>query len=455
MSLQTQIKNQTEEKDSKCLLRGPPGFVGLGLVNTSCDDFEDDVGILTKRQSRGPPGFVGLGTVNPLAGDDVVGSIVNIENSKRQKIGSIPQSTAQPFGAPSTATQPPKTKIYLNVKFHEKDDAKLLGAMWDKDAKKWFAFSNCQSIDILKQKYLATSGNGKLSSGVSASFSAASAFTMSPVGEIAQRSPVGEIAQRSPVGEIAQRSPVLVSSTSSFLSSSSFVLADSVPPIFSEEKAGEKYILDRIYLGVNFTDKENAKLLGAMWDTTVSKWYVSSKAPNATLLADKYPIHSAPVILTGEDRNFGGNQLFVDLVPKGCSFTNCRFNVDACDFDRLFNHVIGRASFTCECCGFESKDNLAHFKIAERWSFDDETKTQKLMRLLCVCENCHKSIHMSKKDKIEASAHLQQICGFSSAETNTHVQAAFALWGRRNSKTWILDLTLLLNNGIKLAYSNQ
>jgi hypothetical protein len=147
---------------------------------------------------------------------------------------------------------------------------------------------------------------------------------------------------------------------------------------------------------------------------------VSSKAPNATLLADKYPIHSAPVILTGEDRNFGGNQLFVDLVPKGCSFTNCRFNVDACDFDRLFNHVIGRASFTCECCGFESKDNLAHFKIAERWSFDDETKTQKLMRLLCVCENCHKSIHMSKKDKIEASAHLQQICGTKTVYMDIH-----------------------------------
>ena len=31
-----------------------------------------------------------------------------------------------------------KKKIYLNVPFEEKEDAKLLGAKWDKKKKKWF-----------------------------------------------------------------------------------------------------------------------------------------------------------------------------------------------------------------------------------------------------------------------------------------------------------------------------
>ena len=335
----------------------------------------------------------------------------------------------------------------MNVKFHEKDDAKLLGAMWDKDVKKWFAFSNCPGVETLKQKYLPTTSGKLPSSSAAGTISASSSFSMSPIVSIS-----------TPTTQTPPPPSALLANAGDALKSS---LCEVVHPFQNPPdttsitsnlpgRVMQSTTTDRIYLGVNFTDKDDAKHLGAMWDTTVAKWFVSSKSQNAAILTSKYPIHSSPVNLVGEDRTFGENQLFVEMVPKGCLFTNCRSNVDACDFDRLFNHVTGRAALTCECCGSNFKDNINHLKIAERWSFDEATKTQKLVRLLCVCENCHKSIHMLKKDKIEATEHLQKVCGLSSADTTKHIQAAFALWGKRNSKCWTIDVSLLTNSGIKL-----
>ena len=37
---------------------------------------------------------------------------------------------------------PYNTKIYLNVPFNDKDDAKKLGAKWDYKKKKWYIFDN-------------------------------------------------------------------------------------------------------------------------------------------------------------------------------------------------------------------------------------------------------------------------------------------------------------------------
>ena len=425
-------------------IRGPPGFVGLGSVNAAENaenhnkrkgdtELSLSTNFINSTQLRGPPGFAGFGSVNTNSDDSrQLGDISNHKHFKPDAEGFSHEPQLQKSSPSSSSSQQlPKTKIYLNVTFQEKDDAKLLGAMWDKDVKKWFAFSNCPNIEFLKQKYMVATSGKPPSSGT---FSASSAFSMSPTSSSALTSSspviVGEKLGSTPDVKLASHT-----STTSDLPGRTISLTDA----------------DKIYLGVNFADKDNAKLLGAMWDTTVAKWFVSSKSQNAPLLTSKYPINSTPVNLVGEDRNFGGNQLLVDLVPKGCSFSSCRFNVDACDFDRLFSHVTERASFTCECCGFDSRDNLNYLKIAERWSFDEETKTQKLTRLLCVCENCHKSIHMSKKDKIEATEHLQKVCGLSSADTTKHIQAAFALWGRRNLKCWTIDLTLLTNNGIKLC----
>jgi len=45
-------------------------------------------------------------------------------------------------------------RIYLNVSYADKDDAKLLGAWWDTDKKKWYAPNNSFKYKMLIDKYL-------------------------------------------------------------------------------------------------------------------------------------------------------------------------------------------------------------------------------------------------------------------------------------------------------------
>jgi ribonuclease HI len=44
-------------------------------------------------------------------------------------------------------------KIYLNVSYNDKDDAKFLGARWDINKKKWYTLDNNKNKEILFKKY--------------------------------------------------------------------------------------------------------------------------------------------------------------------------------------------------------------------------------------------------------------------------------------------------------------
>ena len=44
-------------------------------------------------------------------------------------------------------------KIYLNVPFNEKNDAKNLGAKWDKNKKKWFIFNDDKNKTEIIEKW--------------------------------------------------------------------------------------------------------------------------------------------------------------------------------------------------------------------------------------------------------------------------------------------------------------
>ena len=44
-------------------------------------------------------------------------------------------------------------KVYLNVPFNRKDEAKGLGAEWDSAAKKWFSFSNFPKLLQLEKRF--------------------------------------------------------------------------------------------------------------------------------------------------------------------------------------------------------------------------------------------------------------------------------------------------------------
>jgi len=213
--------------------------------------------------------------------------------------------------------------------------------------------------------------------------------------------------------------------------------------------------MNKIHLAVPFVEKDEAKILGAKWDGECKKWYATKGHKNYDTLLDRWKMNDTPIQLIGEDRTFGGNDLFVDLVPNTCWFSNVRSYIHPSDWDRVRNHIYERTQYICECCGINTKINSVNGQLEahERWNYNEENKVQKLMRIVSLCHQCHQSTHMGLAGVLgkrkEAESHLKQVCNFSDEQVKIHISEAFALWRKRNENDWELDITLITENGIK------
>ncbi len=208
----------------------------------------------------------------------------------------------------------------------------------------------------------------------------------------------------------------------------------------------------KLYLEVPFKEKDEAKQLGAKWDAVNKKWY----APNVETLPlfEKWKINTDPVVLLGEDRDFGGNNLCIDLIPNSCWFTNVRSCVHPTDWDRLRRYVYERVNHICECCNMDTQHANIPLEAHERWEYNEETQTQKLVRIVALCRHCHQSTHMGLSGLRgigdEAKEHIKQVRQFTEQEYQTHKEDAFEIWRRRNKINWDLDLSLITSNNIQL-----
>ena len=61
-----------------------------------------------------------------------------------------------PYDKRQTVNSTSSSKIYLNVPFTKKEEAKKLGAKWDMEAKKWFTLETFVAKDLLIVKYATT-----------------------------------------------------------------------------------------------------------------------------------------------------------------------------------------------------------------------------------------------------------------------------------------------------------
>jgi len=151
-----------------------------------------------------------------------------------------------------------------------------------------------------------------------------------------------------------------------------------------------------------------------------------------------------------------GAGLFVDLVPSSCWFTNVRSCVDVRDWDRLRRRVYGRAGQRCEVCGAEpDHDRDVRLEAHERWDFLETPRVQKLIRLICLCNQCHEVTHFGfaqvQGTDQRALAHLMTVGGLSRRQAEEHVQRAFRTWEARSRATWTLDLSMLTDAGVRIV----
>ena len=204
----------------------------------------------------------------------------------------------------------------------------------------------------------------------------------------------------------------------------------------------------QIYLCVPFSEKDEAKNMGARWDNHKRMWYAPSK--NCKKLLSRFQEYR-PLILDGENPDFGDNLLKVDLIPATSWYRNVRSAVSEADWERIRKFVCERSKFKCELCR-KSCSRYAH--VHERFSYDFQTGVQKLERLLCICEDCHRTIHYGKAkiDHLEKEAkdHLKKVRGFTDQETEEHIHNSFEQWSQKNNIKWKIDLSILNNNGFDI-----
>lgn len=206
----------------------------------------------------------------------------------------------------------------------------------------------------------------------------------------------------------------------------------------------------RIYLSVPFSQKGEAKALGARWDPERRLWYVTDPQSSALSL---WPIPDAAWLLPGEDRSFGGNHhLFVDLIPRNCWFTNVRYAIAPADWERLRHQIYGRAEYRCEVCGGKGQ-----LEAHERWDYNAGQQVQSLRRLIALCHDCHQATHFGlaqiRSVGHEAFDHLLKVNQWDCQTGHRHVEEAFALWQNRNQIAWELDLSMITAAGYQIQYS--
>jgi len=150
-------------------------------------------------------------------------------------------------------------------------------------------------------------------------------------------------------------------------------------------------------------------------------------------------------LVVGEDRAFGGNCLYVDLIPKTAFYKNVRTALPRREWDVLSRFVRDREE-RCEACGAATpyERRQAH----ERWQYDNSRAIQRLVRLVSLCRRCHEATHFGLTvlfgNEGRAAAHLAAVNRWNDQQLTQHIDDAFSVWRERNRIAWQQDLSIVV-----------
>ena len=200
-----------------------------------------------------------------------------------------------------------------------------------------------------------------------------------------------------------------------------------------------------IYLNIPYSDKKIAKKYGGVWDKHCKKWFCDNEDNELCKLYEPYK----NIAIIGENREFGDNSLYIDMIPKTSYFKNVRSIFSNSDWNLIRHHIYERVSYKCECCGAK---RFKYLEAHERWDFDFTTKKQKLMRIIALCKLCHSATHYghsSRKTKniIKINEHIKKVRGFNDDDLEDHISEAYKIWHTRNKIKWELDLSIITDSG--------
>lgn len=173
-----------------------------------------------------------------------------------------------------------------------------------------------------------------------------------------------------------------------------------------------------LLLNVPFSQKDDAKALGARWNQAQKKWYVPDHVDPAPFLARPEwtdPDYVPPPQVPGKGPKW---PLFVDLIPRTAWFSNLRSELDEDEWKALKRQTFDNAGWVCEVC--TCRGPKWPVECHERFEYNEETGIQTLTGTIALCPSCHESTHMgfarTRGRSNEAMAHLMAVNGWSEAQ---------------------------------------
>ena len=206
------------------------------------------------------------------------------------------------------------------------------------------------------------------------------------------------------------------------------------------------------YLNIHYNDRKKAKKLDIIWDKKEKKWYYEEDNKNIPEILSLFKEDECKEIeIIGEDRTFGNNELYIDMIPKTSYFKNVRSLFTKEDWNIIRHHIYKRVNNRCECCGcYRNKYLEAH----ERWSYNNEEGIQKLERIIALCKLCHSAVHYGhskmKKNMDKINDHIKKVKKINDEELEKHIKESRELWKERNKIEWKLNLSIISNSGFSI-----
>ncbi len=145
--------------------------------------------------------------------------------------------------------------------------------------------------------------------------------------------------------------------------------------------------------------------------------------------------------------------LTVELVPSTCWFSNVRDHVSKPTWDKLRKATYKQANYRCEVCG--GRGHKHPVECHEIWDYDDQKYIQTLEGLTALCPSCHQVKHIGlaglKGQGQKAEAHLAQVNGWSSEQTDAYLETVWETWHKRSRHDWSLNLDWLSRYNIHIT----
>ena len=151
-----------------------------------------------------------------------------------------------------------------------------------------------------------------------------------------------------------------------------------------------------------------------------------------------------------------GPILTIELIPKSAQGHSLYHNWPKKWWDKLRKLVYSRADRKCEVCG-----GGPEIECHEVWGFNIETKTQKLLYLVCLCHDCHQAKHYGRAYLTghgrEAIKHMMKVNRWSLERTLLYIDICYTKNKRYKGIKFKkkLNLSLLDDFIIKFQIKNR